>query len=442
MRPTSLTARFVVQLSLTLLVTALGLSTTAFAATNDSELKLVIVLTRHGVRSPLQTNETLGKYAAEPWPQWSVPPAILTPHGRQQMVLVGNYYRERYVAEGLLTGDAAKDFPQIFFRSDNDQRTQETARALANGLVPGAPEPELHTRPKGTVDALFQPVKARPELPDRSLAVAAVLGRMGNDPGNMLRAHQDDFVALEKVLGIEGVPPPGKVALRDLPVVVHAGTLDHTVSLDGSLRIGMQIVDALLLEYTEGMPMKDVGWGRLTPALLTQLITLHSVYFNLGDATFYPAQAQASNLADHLRSTLEQSAKGQPVAGAFGAPGQKLVVVVGHDTNLVNLGGLLGLEWYVPGTQLNPVLPGGALILELRQRRGDGQFVVRAEYVSQTLEQTRNLSPLSLATPPAVSPIFIPACSEAGPGFDAPLEKFEALLQRVIDPKFVVPGTP
>ena len=414
----------------------------ATPAAPDSELKLAIVLTRHGVRSPLQTNEVLGKYAAEPWPQWSVPPAILTPHGRQQMVLFGNYYRERFAAEGLLSGDAAKDFRQIFFRTDTDQRTQETARALANGLVPGAPEPDLHALAEDKPDALFQPVRARPELPDRALAVAAVLGRMGNDPRNVLRAHQAEFVALEQVLGVTGVPPPGKVALLDLPVEVHAGTYDHTVSLDGSLRIGMQIVDALMLEYTEGMPMKDVGWGRLTSAQLTQLITLHSLYFNLGDATFYPAQVQASNLADHLRATIAQAVKGQAVAGALGGPGEKLVVVVGHDTNLINLGGLLGLEWYVPGTQLNPVLPGGALILELRQRRSDGQFVVRAEYVSQTLEQTRNLSPLSLATPPAVSPIFIPGCSEAGPGYDAPLDKFETLLGRVIDPKFVVPGTP
>ena len=442
MRPTSLTARFVFQLSLTLLVTALGPSTAAFAAAPDSDLKLVIVLTRHGVRSPLQTNETLGKYAAEPWPQWSVPPAILTPHGRQQMVLIGSYYRERYVAEGLLTGDAAKDFSQIYFRADTDQRTQETARALANGLVPGAPEPDLHALAKDKADALFQPVRARPELPDRALAVAAVLGRMGNDPRTVLRAHQDDFAALEQVLGVSSGTPSGKVALLDLPIEVHAGTYDHTVSLDGSLRTGMQIVDALILEYAEGMPMKDVGWGRLTPALLTQLITLHSLYFNLGDATFYPAQVQASNLAQHLRETIEQSVKGQPVAGALGSPGQKLIVVVGHDTNIVNLGGLLGVEWYLPGTQLNPVLPGGAFILELRQRRSDGRYIVRAEYMSQTLEQTRNLSPLSLATPPAVAPIFIPGCSEAGPGFDAPLAKFEALLQRVIDPKFVVPDQP
>ena len=176
--------------------------------------------------------------------------------------------------------------------------------------------------------------------------------------------------------------------------------------------------------------------------MLTQVLQLHSLYFDLTQATLYPAQAQASNLADHLLQTIEQSTGGQSRPGAFGAPGQKLIIVVGHDTNIINLGGLLGLNWWLPGTQVNPVLPGGALVLEVRRRPHDGQFVIRTYYMSQSLEQIRNLSPLTLESPPAIAPIFIPGCSGAGPGFDAPLGKFEDLLHRVIDPKFVVPGTP
>jgi 4-phytase/acid phosphatase len=431
------------RLGIALLAGGLFVSSTTFAGEPASELKLVVVLMRHGVRSPLQTNQILGKFAAEPWPEWTVPPSILTPHGRQQMVLIGGYYRARYVAEGLLSGDTAKDFPQIFFRSDNDQRTQETTRALAAGLLPGAAGPDLHALPAGRIDPLFQPVKSGAAVPDRDLAVAAVLGRIGNDPAIITQAYRADFVALEQVLcGPGGMPPPGKTSVLDLPASVLPGQSDHTVDMEGPLRAALQITDALLLEYTEGMPMKDVGWGRMTPAMLTQVLKLHSLYFDLTQGTFYPAQVQASNLADHLLSTIEQSVNGQTVPGALGAPGQKLVVVTGHDTNLVNLGGLLGLNWWLSGTQLNPVLPGGALVLELRQRPHDGPFVVRMYYVSQSLEQIRSLSPLSLASPPAIAPIFIPGCSEAGPRFDAPLDKFEALLHRVIDPKFVVPGTP
>ena len=434
--------RLFLRLALVLLVSTTALPTAAFAAKPDSELKLVVIVTRHGVRSPLQTNEVLGKFAAEPWPAWHVQPGILTPHGRQQMVEIGGYYRARYVAEGLLTGNTATDFPSLYFRSDNDQRTQESARALANGLVPGAPDPDLHTFAAGKPDPLFQPVKARPELPDRALAVAAVLGRMGGDPGPVLRAHEDDFAALEKVLGVEAGHPPGKVALLDLPVQVHAGTLDHTISLDGSLRNAMQIVDALLLEYTEGLPMKDVGWGRMDSAKLTQVLKLHSLYFDLTQGTFYSAQVQASNLADHILQTLQRASGGPTAVEAFGKPEHKLIVVVGHDTNIANLGGLLGINWYLPGTQLNPVLPGGALVIELRERRADAHFFVRLLYMSQTVDQTRNLTPLTLDHPPAIAPIFLPGCSESTPGYDVPFAKFEELLQRVTDPQFVLTGSP
>ncbi|MEO6876633.1 MAG: hypothetical protein ABI222_17600, partial [Opitutaceae bacterium] len=79
--------RFIFRLSFGLLAIALSLSATTWAAESDSELKLVMIVTRHGVRSPLQTNETLGRYAAEPWPDWHITPGIQTVHGRQQMTL-------------------------------------------------------------------------------------------------------------------------------------------------------------------------------------------------------------------------------------------------------------------------------------------------------------------------------------------------------------------
>jgi 4-phytase/acid phosphatase len=432
----------ILRLGTVLLAVALAASAPTRAGEPDSELKLVIVLTRHGVRSPLQTNQTLGKYAAEPWPEWTVGPGILTPHGREAMVLFGAYYRARYVQEGLLTGRTAEDAPRVFFRADNDQRTIETTRALADGLLPGA-EPEVHAWPAGRVDPLFQPVKAAPGLTDRSLAIASVLGRIGGDLNSLPQAHQEVFATLEQVLcGGTGRVPPGKTSLLDVPAKLEPGQKDHAVELQGPLRVGEQIVDALLLEYTEGMPMKDVGWGRLSPAKLTEVLQLHSLYFDLTQATLYPAQAQVSNLAAHLLQTIEQSVTGQPVPGAIGAPGQKLIMVVGHDTNIANLGGLLGLNWLLPGTQANPVLPGGAMVFELRRRPHDGPFFIRIYYMSQSLEQTRTLQTLTLATPPGIAPIFIPGCSESGPGFDAPLDRFEHLLHRVIDPKFVVPGTP
>ena len=79
------------------------------------------------------------------------------------------------------------------------------------------------------------------------------------------------------------------------------------------------------------------------------------------------------------------------------------------------------------------------MIFELRRRHADGQFVVRTRYVSESLDQMRAGAPLSLEDPPESAPIFIPGCSTAEPGYDAPLDRFTDRLRAAIDPKFVVP---
>ena len=76
----------------------------------------------------------------------------------------------------------------------------------------------------------------------------------------------------------------------------------------------------------------------------------------------------------------------------------------------------------------------------MRRRKSDPQFFVRVSYVSPTLDQMRALTPLTIDQPPATAQIFIPDCSDSTPGFDAPLPRFEALLRRVIDPRFVTPS--
>lgn len=405
----------------------------------DGDLRLMVVLTRHGVRSPLLTNERLGQYSAQPWPVWPVAPGILTPHGREQMVLLGRYYRAYCLQQGVLTGRSDTDRTRIFLRADNDQRTVESARALADGLVPGIPV-EVVARPPGELDPLFRPAQLLLEKPDRDLAVAALLGRMGGDPARVVQACRPAFLALQKVLyGGDGAPPSGRTALLDLPSAVLPGTGYRTVELHGPLSLALSLTDSLLLEYAEGMPMQDVGWGRLTPETLTQILQLHSVAFSLIAETNYPARVQGSSLADHLLRTIIQAARNRPDSGAFGPPENHLVVIAGHDTNLINLAGLLGLHWWLPGTQENPVVPGGALVFELRRHKDDGRSTVRAYYLGPSLGQIRTLEPLTLDSPPGRAPIFIPGCSTSGPGFEAPLDRFEAVLRQAVDPRFLPP---
>jgi 4-phytase/acid phosphatase len=426
-------------LPLLAIVAAVGFVHAATAAAeDDSELKCVVILTRHGVRAPLDSQMNFGRYAAEPWPEWEVPAGHLTPHGHQHMALMGEYYRQLLTQQGLLSGDAKTDAPRIYLRADNDERTIATARELGTSLVPGRTLPVV-AHPEAKTDPLFRPMKIPLGHPDRVLGAADVLGRIGGNPAILEQANQAAFTTLEHVLlGESDKVPPGKSTVFDRPASVTAGNSDHTVNFQGPLQLAESMVDVFMLEYADGMPMDKVGWGRLTPARLTELIQLHSLFFELAQGSFYPSQAQGSNLVSHILATLGQAASGQPNPQAFGTPSQKVVVIVGHDTNLINVGSLLGASWWLPGTHRNPVLPGGALVFELRERRRDHQKIVCTYYVSQTLEQMRNLTPLSLEHPPAIAPIFLSGCSEADARFSAPFPKFSALLSRAIDPQFVV----
>ncbi len=405
---------------------------------SGDQLRLTIILTRHGVRSPLETNEEMAQYAAQPWPKWDVAPGIQTAHGNKLIALIGDYYRARFEREHLLTGDAAVDGPLVFIRADNDQRTIETGRIYGKAFVPVG-EPDVHALAEGTADPLFRANEAQVGHPDTALAVASILGRMGGDPRNIVRAYAAQLDELRGILRGAAAAPSAPTAL-DAPSSVEPGKKYFVVSLKGPLNAALLCTDYFLLEYTEGMPAPDVGWGRVDGRVMTDMLALHDLYFDLTQRTFYLAQIGGSNLASHIVDTLEQCALGQPIPGALGPSGERIVVIVGHDTNIANIGGLFGMNWCLPGTQMNSTLPGGALVFELWKRGGqENAYYVRASYVAQTLEQMREATPLSLESPPARAPIFIPGCGGPGPDFDAPLASFIRQARRVIDPAFIAP---
>lgn len=97
-------------------------------------------------------------------------------------------------------------------------------------------------------------------------------------------------------------------------------------------------------------------------------------------------------------------------------------MIAGHDGTLATVGGLLRLEWTLPGYQPNQIQPGAALVFE-RWLRADGVRVIRTRFTGQSLSQLRAATPLTLAAPPLATPVFIPGCSTATPAFDCPVAR-------------------
>src|SRR5207302_1285806 len=111
----------------------------AWAQSASTQLKMVIVLSRHGVRSPLSP---MSAYAKDAWPDnqrdWQVDCCgDLTPSGEELARLMGEYYHAYYAHQKLLPEGCPEK--QVFIWADNEERTVQTGRELAQGLADGAP---------------------------------------------------------------------------------------------------------------------------------------------------------------------------------------------------------------------------------------------------------------------------------------------------------------
>jgi 4-phytase / acid phosphatase len=389
----------------------------AQAKKQDSQehLKFVLVLTRHGVRSPTWTNARLDEYSSQPGPEWPVEPGFLTPHGKQLMTLFGGYYRAEFAERGLLSDTGCADEQNVYIRADTDERTLETARGLADGMLPGC-KTEVHSLGVGVHDELFHLLGKSSEL-DSQTALSALSGRIGDDPAALATAYQMPLEAMQKLLASCAQAPCAAATKTVLGVQASltpaAG--DHLVELKGPLSTAATFAENLQLEYLEGMPDSQVGWGSIDKQSMISLMALHAVSSDLVQRTPTIARAQAENLLSQITHTLDQAEEHKPIPAAIGTPKNKIVILVGHDTNISNVAALLDAHWLVNGYQRDDAAPGGALVFELWQRSGRPD-ALRVYYTVQTLEQMRNTSPLSLQAPPAKAVIFLPGCSKAEDG--------------------------
>jgi 4-phytase/acid phosphatase len=410
------------------------------STTADEELRFVIIVSRHGVRSPTGKTDQLNQYSRLPWPTWSVPPSYLTAHGAQLMTILGAYDREHLAAQGLLTPSGCADVGRIRIIADSDQRTRETGKALAQGLAPNC-SLEVSALPEGTADPLFHSVEAGVGYPDKSLATAAVSGRIGGNPQGLTGAYRPQLQALEEVLlncksaadcATSGASAPKSIF--DIPASLEPGRGDHLVELRSPLGIASTMAENLLLEYTEGMDITNVGWGRVDSGKLSELMQIHAVHENITARTSYIARVESSNLLFHILRSMEQATQDHPVTGALTKPGDRLLILVGHDTNIANISGVLNLSWTIDGRR-DDTPPGGALIFDLWRKRGTKAYSVRTFYSAQTLDQMRNSTALSLANPPASAPVFVPGCGQADGSCD--WRAFEQIVTTSIDSAFV-----
>ena len=407
-------------------------------AVDDTQLKQVIIFGRHSVRSPVAPTSFLNTVSAQPYPDFGVSGAgILTANGKTLETLLGGYYRLRLTQEGLLTGNDSADANFVYFRANVIERTIDTAKALAAGMLPAASVNVNYYGPTES-DPLFDPVGAGVSRLDLEKALAAVQGRVGGNGESLSAAYAAELALVRATLfgyppGQSPAPPApaGKVDVTAIPVEMTIGTPGTPVNPGGLLQV-LYAIDPFLMEYADGLP---VGWGQLTAAGVSQTLRVYNLVLDLVDRTPYIATVTSSNIASHVVRSMVQAATGSAMTGALGTPSTKLIVMIASDTNISAFASLYHLDWILSSYPPDTYSPGGAIVFELRQSQRTGEYIIRASYIGQTLDQLRNLTTLTLAAPPASAPLFIPGCSERNATFDCHLADFVRISTQVIDPR-------
>jgi 4-phytase / acid phosphatase len=375
------------------------------APADESSLQLVIVLSRHGVRSPTHP-QALDAYSNQKWAAWNVPPGYLTPHGRKLMQSYGAAYRRWYGSALGWTPGACPSGPSVFVWADVDERTRATGRAVADGFAPNC---NLNVGTAQTAeDPLFDPPGEDSER-DPARADAAVLGAIGASPESIPTAFGADFVALQRVMG------------RPLPATTFEGaTKTKGAGLAGGLDLAADAAENLLLEYTDGKPV--VGWGRVDRAALLQVLQLHVLAKRI-EHNRYSSQLQAAPIARQILMAMQQASTDIPAPGVMVPASARFVFFSGHDTQLEEMSAMFGLSWLVTDDQMNDTPPGSALVFELRKSH-QGAWFVRTSFSAQTLDDMR----AGRGDRPVRVPVYVPGC----PAIDCPLPSFVKALNAAI----------
>ncbi len=403
-------------------------------APQDLKLERIVVVERHGVRAPTKSPQALSAFSSQPWPAWPVAPGELTAHGAGDVRLMGAWLRQDYARRGLWPSKGCPAPGQVYVWADGqDQRTRLSGQAVLDGAFPDCGL-MAHHGPEGASDGLFSAADKGLCPIDPNIASSAMLTQAGGDLNRFGPGYDAAKGALRAVLTAPDAPActgengPCFLDGANRLKITRAGG----ASLEGPLAQASTVTESLYLEYAEGLTGDQMAWGRATSeAAIGAIMPLHNLETDLARRTPYIAERNGALTARAVLAALK-GASALPQGGL----GSKITVLAGHDTQLSNMAGVLGVDWTLKD-QPDKTPPDAALVFEL-WRDGAGQGFVRVALVYQTLKDLRESTPLTTDHPAGRVDLPIPGCAD-GPGGACTAQRFEALIDSRLPPECVLP---
>lgn len=383
------------------------------------QLKEVVVLSRHNIRAPLSgKNSVLGKVTSHEWTDWSANASELTLRGGVLETMMGQYFRKWLEAEGLFEEGQCPTVDDVYIYANSMQRTIATAEYFQAGFMPTCNHNFFHRYTPSKMDPVFFPrlTKVNDGFIKQALKEINELGGEKSVVA-LTQSLKPSFDLLYKVLDMKNAPISTeadfcKLTDYNTQLLFEQG---KEPNLKGSLKLGTQIADALILQYFEVADERKAAFGNeLTQEDWESISKIKDVY---GDILF-SAPIVAANVAHPLLVYINDE---------LNARNRKFTYLVGHDSNISSITSALGIEEYsLPQTIEKKTPIGSKLVFEKWEDPSTNIEYISINMIYQSTDQLRNLIPLDLKNPPVKFQLKLSGLEANELGF----YKFEDVIAR------------
>ncbi|MGL9772913.1 MAG: histidine-type phosphatase [Sodalis sp. (in: enterobacteria)] len=321
---------------------------------------------------------------------------------------------------------------EVFAYANSPPRTIDTAKFFLDGAFPGCGISVNHQAAVGTMDPTFNPIITAAVTEDfKTAALNSIAEHAGPGGVDGLNARlKPNYQLLEQALDY----PQSQACQRDKRCSLATQTSSVVLeqgkepAISGPLRTGIGASNAFMLQYYEGFPLRDAGWGKITTA--AQWRQLEAIK-NLYHETLFGSPSIAANAAKPLLTFIAGALNAQPAQGArqHAAQHAVLTLLAGHDSNIASLLAAMKVRNYQLPDQFERTPISAAIVFQRWDDDKQNRDLMKIEYVYPTSREIRNDRALSLASPPRRVTLVIEGCPLDVAGF-YPMSDFKRAVMR------------
>ncbi len=357
------------------------------------QLKEVVVMSRHNIRSPLNSGADYQRVTPYEWFAWSSPGSQLSLRGGVLETEMGQFFRKWVVSEGLLPDNYRPEADEVLFYANSRQRTFATAKYFSAGFLPFANVEITHKYDEDKMDPVFTPKFTKMNESYRQ-QVLADIQQLNGGPQAWMATMQPTLTLMEEVLD-----------MAHSPAALTGDTLhfwyddtqfkiekDDEPRLTGGIKLANSVADAMVLQCYESESLSAFG-HELTPEQWRGICSVKEVY----DGLLFTTHSAAVNLAYPLVSRIHEELQ---------LNDRKFMFLCGHDSNIASIGAALGLQYPETEQAFEKHTPIGTKLVFEKWSDGSEEYVA-VNLVYQTVNQLQNRTLLDLSTTPMVKSVSI-----------------------------------